>query len=76
METIAGASIYIGVRAAIYEQPLEPDRRRAIRGRPCGAALNVSIAVSPSIVVDKPHTSGRTIGLAMTDLRPGHPSFL
>lgn len=68
---MTGASINIGMRAAIYEKPLEPDRWDAIRGRPCGAALDVSIADSPSIVVNKPHASGPTIGLSMTDLRPG-----
>lgn len=71
METITGAFIYIGMRATIYEQPLERDRGHAIRGRPCGGALNVSIAVLPSIVVNKPHASGPTIGLLMTELRPG-----
>ncbi|QQO13905.1 hypothetical protein JJB99_31960 [Bradyrhizobium diazoefficiens] len=37
METMAGASINIGMRAAIYEKPLEPDRGHAVRERPCGA---------------------------------------
>lgn len=32
--------------------------------------LNVSIAVSPPIVLNKPRASGPTIGLAMTDSRP------
>lgn len=70
METMAGASINIGMRAAIYEKPLEPDRGHAVRERPCGAPVNVSIAVSPSIVVNKTHASRPTIGLSMTDLRP------
>lgn len=36
METMAGASINIGMRAAIYVKPLEPDRGHAVRERPCG----------------------------------------
>lgn len=63
---MTGAFINMGMRAAIYEEPLKPNRTHAIRGGHVDS-LNVSIALSLSFVVNKPHASGPTI---RTDLRP------
>lgn len=38
---MTGAPLNIGMRAAIYEKPLEPNRGHATRGRPCGAPLTL-----------------------------------
>ncbi|MFB6452252.1 hypothetical protein [Bradyrhizobium tunisiense] len=74
METMTGASINMGMRAVLCEEPLELDRRQPIRERPCGAAINFSIAISPSIVVKKPHASG--LSQALDDRSaPAHASL-
>lgn len=55
---MTSAPINMGTRAAIYQEPLVPDRGRAVPGAACGPAINASIAISPPIVLKKPPANG------------------
>lgn len=71
---MTGAPINIGMRAAIYGEPLEPDRGQAVRERHVDQPINASVGISPSIVL-KRHANGSS--RARDDRSaPAHPWLL